>query len=57
MAVVLSGNREVQVPRAGWAKPPTDQRLSDHISDGALTRTFPPQLVDRVLEETGSSEQ
>lgn len=57
MAVILPGDREVRVPRAGWVKPPTDQRLSDHISIGALTRTFPPELVDRVLEETGRSEQ
>jgi len=25
------------VPRAGWVKPQTDQRLSDHISIGMLT--------------------
>src|SRR6266511_3854235 len=34
------------VPRAGWVKPQTDQRLSDHISIGVLTRVFPPELVD-----------
>ena len=26
------------MPRAGWVKPETDQRLSDHISLGVLTR-------------------
>lgn len=45
------------MPRAGWVKPQTDQRLSDHISLGVLTRTFPPELVDRVVAETGSGEQ
>jgi hypothetical protein len=44
------------VPRAGWVKPQTDQRLSDHISIGVLTRVFPPELVDRVVAETGRSE-
>jgi Insertion element 4 transposase N-terminal/Transposase DDE domain len=44
------------VPRAGWVKPQTDQRLSDHISIGVLTRVFPPELVDRVVAETGRKE-
>ena len=57
MGVILPGDREVRVPRAGWVKPPTNQRLSDHISIGALTRTFPAELVDGVLEETGRLEQ
>jgi hypothetical protein len=30
-------------------KPQSDQRLSDHISVGVLTRVFPPDLVDRVV--------
>ncbi len=38
-------------------KPETDQRLSDHISIGVLTRVFPRELVDRVVEETGRGEQ
>jgi hypothetical protein len=38
-------------------KPETDQRLSDHISIGVLTRVFPPELVDRVVEQTGRGEQ
>src|SRR5882724_4251486 len=37
------------MPRAGWVKPETDQRLSDHISLGVLTRVFPPELMDRVV--------
>lgn len=45
------------VPRAGWVKPETDQRLSDHISIGVLTRVFPPELVDRVVAEAGRTEQ
>jgi hypothetical protein len=45
------------VPRAGWVKPATDQRLSDHISIGVLTRVFPPELVDRVVVEAGRGEQ
>jgi hypothetical protein len=44
------------VPRAGWVKPQTDQRLSDHISIGVLTRVFPPELVDRVVAEAGRTE-
>ena len=45
------------MPRAGWVKPETDQRLSDHISIGVLTRVFPPQLVDKVVAATGRTEQ
>jgi len=45
------------VPRSGWVKPETDQRLSDHISIGVLTRVFPPELVDRVVSEAGRVEQ
>jgi len=37
-------------------KPETDQRLSDHISVGVLTRVFPPELVDRVVAEAGRAE-
>ncbi|MGO9184082.1 hypothetical protein [Mycobacterium sp.] len=37
------------MPRAGWVKPQSDQRLSDHISLGVLTRVFPPELIDEVL--------
>jgi len=45
------------VPRSGWVKPATDQRLSDHISIGVLTRVFPPELIDRVVAEAGRVEQ
>jgi hypothetical protein len=45
------------VPRAGWVKPQTDQRLSDHISIGVLTRVFPPELVDGVVARAGRTEQ
>jgi hypothetical protein len=44
-------------PRAGWVKPATDQRLSDHISIGVLTRVFPPELVDQVVARAGRGEQ
>src|SRR5712691_4417660 len=44
------------MPRAGWVKSETDQRLSDHISLGVLTRVFPPELVDRVVAEAGRRE-
>src|ERR1700722_6228034 len=45
------------VPRAGWVKPASDRRLSDHISIGVLTRVFPPDVVDRVVAEAGGVEQ
>ena len=45
------------MPRAGWVKPQTDQRLSDHISIGVLTRVFPPEVVDRVVAEAGRVER
>lgn len=45
------------MPRAGWVKPQSDQRLSDHISIGVLTRVFPPGLVDAVIAEAGRGER
>jgi hypothetical protein len=45
------------VPRSGWVKPASDERLPDHISIGVLTRVFPPDLVDRVVAEAGRGEQ
>ena len=45
------------MPRAGWVKPQDDQRLSDHVALGLLTRTFPPGLVDAVLTETRRQQQ
>ena len=44
------------MPRAGWVKPQSDQHLSDHISIGVLTRTYPAALVDRVLAGCGRVE-
>ncbi|MGH9106713.1 MAG: IS4 family transposase, partial [Acidimicrobiales bacterium] len=41
------------MPRAGWVKPRDDQRLTDHVALGVLTYTFPPQLIQAVVEETG----
>jgi hypothetical protein len=37
------------VPRAGQVKPPTDERLSDRIAIGLLTRVFPPAVVDAAV--------
>lgn len=45
------------MPRVGWVKPSSDERLSDHISIGVLTRTFPPDLIDRVVAEAGRGEK
>ena len=52
MGVILA-----PMPRAGWVKPETDQRLSDHISIGVLTRVFPPDVVDKVIAQAGRIEQ
>jgi hypothetical protein len=41
------------VPRAGQVKPPAGERLPDRIAVGLLTAAFPPELVDRVVAETG----
>jgi Insertion element 4 transposase N-terminal/Transposase DDE domain len=45
------------MPRAGWKKPESDRRLSDLMSVGVLTRTFPPALVDEVIAAAGRTEQ
>jgi hypothetical protein len=45
------------VPRSGWVKPRSDQRLSDHISIGVLTRVFAPELVDEVVAQAGRRER
>jgi hypothetical protein len=45
------------MPRVGQTKPPVTPRLPDRIAIGVLTRTFPPELVDRVIERTGRAEQ
>jgi len=44
------------MPRAGQVKPPTDERLSDRISIGLLTRVFPPQLVDAAVAAADRAE-
>jgi hypothetical protein len=40
------------MPRAGWVKPESEVSLSDHISIGLLTKTYPPELVDGVVAST-----
>lgn len=45
------------MPRAGWVKPVSDRRLSDLVSVGVLTRVFPPDVVDEVIEQAGRREQ
>jgi Insertion element 4 transposase N-terminal len=45
------------MPPAGQLKPLLEERLSDRVAIGALTATFPPELVDRVLAQTGKREQ
>jgi hypothetical protein len=45
------------MPRGGWIKPESDRRLSDLVSVGVLTRTFPPALVDEVIADVGRREQ
>ena len=44
------------MPRAGQVKPSDDDRLSDHVALGVLTRLVPRDLVDEVLAETGRQE-
>ena len=44
------------MPRAGQRKPPSDSRLTDHISIGVFTWVFPPELVDGVVAEAGRRE-
>ena len=44
------------MPRAGQVKPPTDERLSDRIAIGLLTRTFTPEAVDAAIASTDRGE-
>src|SRR4029453_4052437 len=44
------------MPRAGQVKPPTDERLSDRIAIGLLTRVFSPEVVDSVVAATDRGE-
>ena len=43
--------------RTGWRKPASDRRLSDLVSVGVVTRTFPPTLVDEVVASCQRTEQ
>jgi hypothetical protein len=45
------------MPGAGQTTSPLVPRLPDRIAIGVLTRTFPPELVDRVVTRTGRGEQ
>jgi hypothetical protein len=36
---------------------PSPPPITDRIAVGALTSTFPPELVDRVIQQTGRAEQ
>jgi hypothetical protein len=45
------------MPRVGQLKPSAVDRLPDRIAVGVLTATFPPALVDEVLEATGRVEK
>ncbi len=45
------------MPRGGWRKPESDRRLSDLVSVGVLTRVFPADLVDEVIEGAGRTQQ
>ena len=44
------------MPRAGQVKPPTDERLSDRIAIGLLTRAVPPALVDEVIAQADAGD-
>ena len=45
------------MPPAGQVRPTVEPRLSDRVAVGALTQTYPPGLVDRVLAESGRRER
>ncbi|MEU8976957.1 IS4 family transposase [Streptomyces monashensis] len=45
------------MPRPGQVKSSVGDRLSDRIALGVLTRAFPPELVDEVVEECGRAER
>jgi Insertion element 4 transposase N-terminal/Transposase DDE domain len=45
------------MPRAGQVKPLVEPRLSDRIAIGVLTSIYPPELVDRVVAESGRTQQ
>ncbi len=43
--------------KLGERKAPVGDRLSDRVSLGVLTQVFPADIVDRVIDETGTREQ
>ncbi|RFA10368.1 hypothetical protein B7R54_15000 [Subtercola boreus] len=45
------------MPRAGWTKPDSDSRLSDHLAFAMLARVFPPDVVDQVVADLGRVQQ
>ena len=45
------------MPRVGQVRVSDDERFTDRIAVGVLTSTFPPGLVDEVLEVTGRVEK
>ncbi|WP_030274950.1 IS4 family transposase [Streptomyces sp. NRRL B-24484] len=45
------------MPRPGQVKSSADERFSDRIALGVLTRAFPPELVDEVVTECGRVER
>lgn len=46
-----------EMPRVGQVKAAEDERLTDSITVGVLTATFPPRVVDEVLRQTGRMER
>jgi Insertion element 4 transposase N-terminal/Transposase DDE domain len=44
------------MPRAGQVKPPTDERLSDRVAIGLLTRTFTSEAVDAAVASADRGE-
>ncbi|MDR1188867.1 MAG: IS4 family transposase [Bifidobacteriaceae bacterium] len=45
------------MPRAGWVKPRPDERLTDNLSIGVLTREFPADAVDAAVDSLGRREE
>lgn len=45
------------MPRAGQPEPEEGRRLRDRIALGVLTATFPPSVVDEVIEAAAKREQ
>ena len=44
------------MPRSGWVKSASGERLPDRVSIGVLTRVFPAELVDAVVAEADRKE-